>query len=245
MRAWPVALLVLALPLGGCLGGGDAPVVVAAAPELANGMTVAVATPRGLLGGGEGQATFTVAYGGQVLYPPGGVLAAPLEVHEGKGSAFVPYQAFVVDNGDYTVSVTFNDKTAQATVPIKKWVYFVYALPYLRGSTLFVDLVLEQTRGQPNDRVFAEGELNMELRYRGHNGEVNQFRLGRTMLTQGDQSFQRIELPLGSFHSNEQGYYSVEATFHNFQASGNNNVGMDPELGSQRPPTNWVYIGDR
>jgi hypothetical protein len=105
-RAAAMVLLLAAAGLSGCLGGGE-PLVVAAAPITANGMTVAVVVPRGIFGGGDGTASFRIAYNGQTIYPPGGVLPAPIEIVEGKGSAFVDYRAFVVDNGDYAVTVEF------------------------------------------------------------------------------------------------------------------------------------------
>jgi len=234
-----VALLA-SLVLAGCLENG-APVVVAQAPPTANGLSVLLAVPKGVLGSGDGQATFRISYNGATVYPPGGVLPASIPIHESKGSVFVPYQAFVVDNGDYLVDVELEGHTTRATVPIHKWVYYVYVLPYKRDSSLFADVVLEQTRGQPNDRIFAQGELRVEVHYRGQHGEEDQLRVTRTLLTEGDQSFQRIEFPFTSFDPKD-GYYSLEATFSNLQASGNNNVGLDPELANARPPTNWVHL---
>ncbi|MCA1813162.1 MAG: hypothetical protein LC624_04315 [Halobacteriales archaeon] len=243
-RAALLAAPVLLLALSGCLGGAEPPVVVMSAPAIANGATIAVAVPHSIFGGGEGTASYTISYLGNVVYPPGGVPAG-IDLHEGKGSVFVPYNAFVVDNGEYQANVQVADQVTRTQVAITKWVNYVYALPYLtpRGNptTLTVDVVLEQTRGSPNDRVFAEGEMDLEIRYRGDGG-VDQFKVGRTLVTDGGQSFQRFEFPLTGFDHSASGYYAAVATFHNHQAQGNNNVVMDPTLGNANPPTNWVYI---
>ena len=246
MRAPAAVVLLLAASLAGCTGASTSDLsVVASAPRLADGITILVAVPRGLFGGAsEETAHFTISHEGRIVYP--GTLGAPVPLKEGRGQAFVEYARFVTGNGDYTVTVRLGDKAARAQVAVEKWVSYVYALPYVRNeNTLVTDVVLARASGNPNERIFAAGELHFEVRYRGQDGRQDQMRLARVMTTDPGQSFQRIELPFGAFmgsSGNRDGYYSVEATFHNFQAYGNNNVPMDPALGQARPPTNWVYI---
>jgi hypothetical protein len=242
MRAWLLAAMMLALPLAGCLGPSQGGlVVVAQAPRLANGMSIAIALPRGMLGAPEGTASFSVHYNGQVVYPPGGAVGAPMDVKEGKGSAFVPYAWFVIDNGDYEVTVDFDGRHATTRVPVEKWVHWVYALPYIKQGVLVVDIVLERTPGEPNDRVFAAGQLNLDVRYRGSSGRDNEMAFSKTVQSDGADDFIRVEMPLGDFDA-RRGYYSAEATFANFQAVGNSQVPMDPTLNDYNPPTNWVFV---
>lgn len=245
MKAWPAALLALLPLLAGCLGPSEASLVlVASAPRLANGMTIAFAVPRGLFSEPEGGASYYVSLGEQVVYPAGSVLGAPLLLQNGRGAEFVPYQNFVVENGQYTVTVLYEDKRSTAMVDVTKWVHWVYVLPYVRNDTFVADLVLERTSGEPNDRIFAAGQLNLELRYRGEDGQSNDTRYARAYILDGSQSFQRVSVPVEALQQGprNRGWYSVEATFHNFQANGNNHVPMDPALGSAKPPTNWVYL---
>jgi hypothetical protein len=227
------------------VGGSDAGmVVVASAPRLANGMTVAVAIQRSIFGGGDGVAMYQVSFNGQAIYPPGGVVGAPIEMVEGRGSAFIPYTNFVVDNGDYVVSVDFEGKHSEARATVEKWVNWVYVFPYLRNDTVVAEMVLERSEGQPSDRIFASGQINLQLRYRGENGTSNETRLTRVIPHDGLTDFERTQIPLTSIEQGDRnrGYYSVEATFQNLQAMGNNNVPLDPTLGQPNPPTNWVYL---
>lgn len=245
MRGVTVALLVVLPTLAGCIGGGgQGLVVVAQAPRLANGLSLALAVPQGLFGAADGTAQFWISHNGAAIYPPGGAAGAPVAMREGKGSEFVPYLFFVVENGDYDVTVEYNGQRSVATVPVEKWVRWVWPFAYLRGDRLIVDLVLEGSPGEPNHRIFAEGQLIVEIRYRGEDGRTNELRLSRTLTTDVTSSFQRLEFPTSSFRTFDQrGFYSIETTFHNFQAQGNNNVINDPNLGNQKPPTNWVHIG--
>lgn len=245
MRARSVLLTsaLLTLSLAGCLGNGSI-VVVAQAPRLANGMSIAVAVPRGLLGAADGTADFFISHNGQVLYPPGGAVGAPITLTEGKGSAFVPYAYFVVDNGDYEVLVDYEGKRTVTRVVVEKWVHWIYALPYVKDGHFIVDVVLERSPGQPNDRVFAAGQMNLEVRYHGQDRRDDQFAFSRAVTSDGSEDFLRVSLPLTSFNS-QRGYYSAEATFANFQAYNNNAVPMDPTLNDYNPPTNWVFLEGR
>lgn len=245
MRLLLAAGLVVAPALAGCIGGGETLIVVANAPRLANGMSIAVAVPRGLFGPAEGFASFIVSYQGRAVYPFGGVLGAPVFIQEGKGAAFVPYADFVVDNGDYVVAVEFQGREASARVPVEKWVNWVYVLSYVRNETLVADIVLETSSGSPGQRVFAAGQLDLEVRYRGEEGEANEMRLARVLRTDGRDDFVRVGIPLGDLERSGQrnrGFYSVEATFHNDEANGNKQVPMDPALANSTPPANWVYL---
>ncbi|HEV8361651.1 MAG TPA: hypothetical protein VGR28_14475 [Candidatus Thermoplasmatota archaeon] len=243
MPAWKLGVVVLlALPTAGCVGSPEAGMqIVASAPRLANGAAIAVAMPPGLFGYPEGTATFYIMHQGQIVYPNSGGAGAPLPVTAGQGSVFVPYNSFVISNGDYEVRVEFQGTSKVARMPVEKWVNWVYALPYIKNGNLIIDVVLEHSPGEPNQRVFAAGLLNVDMYYRGSHGEVNQFRVGRQLQTDNTQDFQRIEISLRSFKS-ERGYYAAEATFANFEAVGNNWVAMDPTLDDYNPATNWVFI---
>jgi hypothetical protein len=247
MRGPTLALLLLALGLSGCLGGSADPgsmVVVASAPRLANGMTIAVGVPRGLFEDGEGVANYAISHGGEVLYPPGGV-GGFISLSQGRGSAFVPYSNFVVGNGEYEVTVTYKERSAMVRAAVDKWVNFVYVFPYLRNDTVVVDVVLERVSGQPNDRMFAAGQLSVQMRYRGENGTAEpEMRWTKSFRHEGQETFIRFAIPLEDItrSSRNRGFYSVEATFHNEQANGNNNVPLDPALEDPDPPTNWIYL---
>jgi len=107
------------------------------------------------------------------------------------------------------------------------------------------DIVLERVSGQPNDRIFASGQLNVQMYYRGEDCHAEpEPRFTRTLEVSGADSFTRLLIPLGDIQRSDRnhGYYSVEATFHNDQASGNNNVPLDPALAQPDPPTNCVYL---
>jgi hypothetical protein len=244
MRPLPLLALLAAPALAGCLGGGGPPFfVVAQAPSLANGMTVAVAAPGGP---DEGLARFTIAHDGLIVYPVGGgLLGVPLPLEGRQGSAFVPYSDFVVDVGDYVVDVAYQGQHVQATATVQKWVRFVYAFPYLRNDTLVTDLVLEDASGQPNERMFAAGQWHYELHFRGDNSTpADEVRWQRDFVTDGLDDHLRVEFPLSEINQTQRnkGYYSAEATFNNFQALGNDNVPMDPALRASDPPLNWVYL---
>lgn len=246
MRRAALAVLVL-LPglLSGCLGGAGQPdlVVVASAPRIANGMTIAVGVPRTLFEDGEGIATYVISHGGAVLYPPGGV-GAFIQLAEGRGSAFVPYQNFVVGNGEYEVTVHYKDRSALVRASVEKWVQFVYVFPYQRNETIVADVVLEGGSGEPNYRIFAAGQLNLQVRYRGENMTEDEMRLTRVLRHEGLDAYIRVTIPFDDLEQRQRnrGYYSVEATFHNEQANGNNNVPLDPALAQADPPTNYVYL---
>jgi hypothetical protein len=244
MRAWPAALLLLAPLLSGCLGGGGASdlILVANAPSVANGMSLALVAPRGLFGPAEGSAVYWVHHDGRVVYPGAG--GAPLPLVQGRATDFVPYSRFVVENGDYQVVVDLEGRRAQTTVSVTKWVSWLYVVPYFRNDTIVADVVLEMSSGEPNARVFAAGQLNFQVRYRGEDGEVDELRLSRAVRTDGLDSFERLVIPLQDLAQGDRnrGYYAINATFHNDQANGNNNVLMDPALAQPDPPMNWVYL---
>lgn len=241
-------LFLLALPYAAGLLGPSGPanmVVVASAPRLSNGLTIAVGVPRTVFEDGEGNAFYVISRQGQALYPPGGVIGGVIAMAEGRGSAFVPYENFVVGNGEYEVEVSFKDKRALARTSVDKWVNYVYVFPYLRNDTVVADIVLEHTSGMPNDRIFTSGQLNVRLNYRGEDGAAEpEPRFTTTLEVSGVESFTRLTIPLDDIQRTDRnrGYYSVEATFHNDQASGNNNVPLDPALEQANPPTNYVYL---
>lgn len=249
-KALAATALLLALPLlAGCLGSGSAFVVVASAPVVSNGLTVLVANAGSVLGPVDGRASFVVRYAGEVVYPPGGVQGA-IDLRAGKGSAFVPYNYFVLGNGDYEVEVSFGGSTERHTVAIEKWVNYVFLQAYCDQSkrcayapskNLKIDAVLEHTAGLTGDRVVAKGTLNVDLRYHGEAKDRNAYAYGFSTDVPGESTFVRVEVPLAKF-ATRTGWYSVETTFHNEQALGNTWVGNDPAMARTEPPANWVWI---
>ncbi len=243
--------LILALVLGlvggpafsGCLGAGAAQElgVVASSPRQGGGLTLGV-MKAGLIGKGpSGQADFEIRYDGTRVYPPL-PFGASFQVENGRGIEFVPYNVFVVGNGKYEVVVRFNGEESSITTNVEKWVEYVYLHPYDRGSKVVVDLQLSTSRGgAPTDRVIAVGDLRIDIRYRGADGNSDEYITSIRTSTPEDETFTRIDVPKGRF--TRPGYYSFDAVFHNNQAKGNTWVGNDPSLADRNPPWNWVYVG--
>lgn len=233
--------LALALPaLSGCLRAGEDLLVVVSAPRESSGLTVFVKSADRLLA--EPSAEYEIRYGELTVYPPGGK-GATFPVEDGHGTVFVPFNLFVVGNGDYELLVRYGKDEAKARVPVDKWVSYVYLHPFDRGSKVVVDAQLSRTTGGlPNDRVITEGELVLDIRYRGKDGKLDRPTGAPVkVVTETSKSFVRIELPLSRFGEGP-GYYSIEPVFHNNHAKGNLWVPKDPTLGQRNPPWNWIYI---
>lgn len=249
MKALALALLVSLPLISGCLGSGSPFAVVVSSPVLANGMTILVANAGGLLGPVDGRATYLVRYNGEIVYPPGGI-GGTIDLVQGKGSTFIPYQLFVVGNGNYDVAVDLNGAAVSQTAKITKWVSNVFLqvycdqskrCDYAPGERIQVDAVLEQSPGFPNARVVASGTLNIDVRYRGEAKQSDGIVHALSVELPGEQSFARVDIPFSKFNV-RKGWYSVDATFHNEQALGNTWVENDPSMGSSNPPANWVHV---
>jgi hypothetical protein len=183
---------------------------------------------------------------GTVVYPVAGGPGAPVLIEGWRGTATIRYADFVVENARYDVTVEWNGQRSTTQVDVWKWVNWMWVFPYVRNTTLVAEIVLEDGLGTPASAVFASGQLHAEVRYRGRDGSVNEVRMIANRAVSGQQPVERIQFPLDRVTRTgnaSEGYFSVEATFHNDQALGNNNVPMDPTLAAANPPTNWVYVG--
>lgn len=245
MRVSVVALaaLVVAPALTGCLGGGAK--IVASAPLRANGLTLTISAEGGPIGGPPGEIPYEVTYGGEHVHPPPGLESIELDSN-GLGSKFVPYQEFVVGNGDYKVSVGDGDGAESTRVQVQKYVQYVYINPYVEEDRFTIDTTLQSSKGgQPTDRIIAKGLATFDIDYRGNNGSKEQDAHSFTAVTNPDRTFTRVSFPVKEMeHYKGEGYYSVDVTFDNYQADGNLNVGLDPTFGTRDPPRNWVYVED-
>ncbi len=238
-----VAVVAASAFLAGCVASpfGERLLVVVSAPREGGGLTIFAATQGGMLPSAE-NAEFEIRYGEETVYPPGGS-GAEFAMRRDGGAVFVPYSLFVVGNGDYEVLVRHEGKQIRSRATIEKWVSFVYLHPFDRGSKIVVDAQLSRsTGGLPTDRILAEGDLILELHYRGADGKRDKF-LGPALKihTSPSESFTRIEVPRSRF-SEGAGYYSVEPVFHNDQAKGNYWVPADPTMEDRNPPWNWIHV---
>ncbi len=242
-------MILGALLLGGALLWGSGllagePVVVAQAPSKGRGMSIAVATHAALGVSMDSTLSFEIRYQGEVVYPRYGV-GGELRTREGLATAFVPYAEFVQGNGNYQVVVENGARSDVGQADVRKWVNFVYLKPYVQDNETFtVDAVLEWgSGGNANQRVVAEGELQLEIRYRGENGTLNQSAHVLNTFTPGDRTFTRVAFPVEDMANfRGEGWYSVHATFDNAQAQGNLGVGNDPTMDLRDPPQHWVWV---
>jgi hypothetical protein len=134
-----VLAVLLVLPtLSGCLTPSDL-LVAASAPKAASGMTIFVVADKGILSRfASGNAEYVIYFGDKTVYPPAGK-GGTVEVTGRSGSVFVPYQNFVVGNGEYDVLVRYAGSEARARVHIDKWVSYVYLHPFDRGDLIVVE----------------------------------------------------------------------------------------------------------
>lgn len=242
-------LLVLALLVGVPLTGAfvlrqQTTLVALSAPRASSGMTLFLVTDESVLdrlGEGGHVAEYRIFFGDKLVYPTAG--SGESFRFEGRtASAFIPYDLFVVGNGEYDVVVTLDGKESRARVGVDKWVDYVYLHPFDKGSVIVVEAALASgTGGRPEDRVLASGELILEMRYRGTAGEEDRPMGSVTTYTRNDQPTARVDVPRSRFSAGP-GYYSFEPRFHNDEARNNLQVGPDPTMRYYQPPFNWVYI---
>lgn len=243
-KAFALALLVAAPVLtAGCVRP-DGLLVALSAPKAASGMTLFLVTDPGLVGKlaqNDESAEYAIYFGDRLLYPPGGK-GADFPVEGRTGSVFIPYNLFVVGNGEYDVVVKLGGQEARARVTVEKWVEYVYLRPFERGNVVVVEAALASATGaRPEDRILADGELVLHLKYRGKDGREDRTLGSITTFTRHEQISTRVEVPRTRF-TQGPGYYSFEPLFHNDEAKDNVQVSGDPTMRNHQPPWNWVYI---
>jgi hypothetical protein len=247
--------VVLALALGGvtlaagalsgCVTvGGDPLIVALSAPKAASGMTLFLVTQQGSLARMSDvthSAEYAIYYGDRLVYPPGGH-GATFPVQGRSGSVFIPYDLFVVGNGDYDVLVTYAGTQSRSTVTVQKWVNYVYLRPFDKGDTIVVEAALATaTGGAPQDRVLSAGDLVLTLHYHGRDGADDRVIGSVVGQTQDDQISTDVPVPRDRL-SQGPGYYSFDPLFDNDEAINNVQVGADPTMQNNIPPANWIYV---
>jgi hypothetical protein len=240
VRALPLALAAL-LTLPGCITPTDL-IIAASAPKSASGMTIFLAADKSVLARlSGGNAEYVIYYGDQIAYPPAGK-GGTFEVSGRTGNVFVPYDHFVVGNGEYDVLVRYAGVEARSRVHVDKWVSYVYLHPFDRGDHVTVEAALQSASGgNAEDRVLAEGELVLTLKYHGKDGtgdvNVAQF----SVETSHGNTATDFDVDKARFDQGA-GWYSFEAVFHNHEAVDNVQVPPDPAMSNSQPPFNWISI---
>jgi hypothetical protein len=249
-RALVVATIVVSLApfLGGCVTfGGDPLIVALSAPKAASGMTLFLVTQQSFvsrLSDVSHDAEYEIHYGDRLVYPPGGH-GAGFPVSGRTGSVFIPYDLFVVGNGDYDVVVHYAGTDARARVTVQKWVSYVLIHPFdqsVNGNGIVVEAALASaTGGAPQDRVLSAGELVLTLHYHGRDGADDRVVGQIVAQTRDDQISTDLPIPQDRFDQGP-GYYSFEPVFHNAEAIDNVQVTGDPTMAHHDPPWNWIYV---
>lgn len=239
-----LALLVLAPALSGCVLGREPLIVAASAPKASSGMTIFVATDESFFDRfRDKDAQYAIYYGDRLIYPPAGK-GATFSVADRSGSAFVPYNLFVVGNGEYDVHVKYGGADARARVRVEKWAEYVFLHPFDRGDTIVVETALSSaTGGRPDDRILAQGELVLTMKYRGPDGRADRTIGSVTTQTSHDQTSTAVAIPRSRLSAGP-GYYSFEPLFHSREARDNVQVGPDPTMANLNPPWNWIYLAN-
>lgn len=238
--------LVAALALSGCVtfaGAKDALIVALSAPKAASGMTLFLVTDNGLvekITQDTDSAEYAIYFGDRLIYPPGGH-GASFPVEGRTGSAFIPYNLFVVGNGDYDVVVDYAGTSTRARVTVEKWVEYVYLHPFQKDNFVVVEAALASaTGGKPDDRVLAAGDLILNIHYRG-DGSQDRVIGSVAGTTRNDEVGTKLEVPRSRL-SQGAGFYSFEPVFHNMEAKDNVQVPGDPTMANRQPPWNWLYV---
>ena len=242
--ALAIALALVAATLGaGCIRP-DGLLVALSAPKASSGMTLFLVADPGLIGklaGDDESAEYAIYFGDRLLYPPGGK-GADFPIEGRTGSVFIPYNLFVVGNGEYDVVVKFAGKESRARVTVEKWVEYVHLRPFDKGNVVVIEAALASaTGGRPDDRILADGELVMKIHYRGADGREDRTVGSITTFTRHDHISTRLEVPKARL-TQGPGYYSFEPLFHNDEARDNVQVTGDPTMRNHQPPWNWYYL---
>lgn len=243
-RALAVAFVaLLAAPVvSGCLGFGRDPLIIAAsAPKAASGMSLFLATTGTLDDLRDAPAEYAIYYGERLIYPPGG-RGATFDVKDRSGTAFIPYSQFVVGNGEYDILVRYAGSESRVRVNVQKWAEYVFLHPFESGGNVRVETALSSaTGGNPSDRILAEGDLILEIHYRGLNGDEDRNIGSIRATTKHDRAATSVLVPKSRLTAGP-GWYSFEPTFHNGEARNNLQVKADPTMANRDPPWNWIFI---
>lgn len=239
------ALVIVAVGLvlaGGLFLDRDMLIVAVSAPKAANAMTIFLATDFGPLEEYRDlNAEYEIHYGDKLIYPPTGE-GATFSVKDRRGTEVVPYDLFVVGNGQYDVIIRYGGEVTRSRVTVEKWVDHVWLHPFERGPTVTVETALSSaTGGRPEDRILAHGEIILTIRYHGTDGRSNALVGQVSSETRNDRVATHIAVPKSSL-SRGPGYYSFEPLFHNLEARNNLQVDGDPTMANLRPPFNWIYV---
>jgi hypothetical protein len=235
-------LLVLAVPLSGCAAFEEPLIVAASAPRAASGMTLFVVTEKGLLEGFKDlKAEYRIYFGDRLIYPASGQ-GGIIPIQGRTGSAFVPYNNFVIGNGEYDVVVSQGGTEVRTRVHVEKWVEYVRVQPFDKGDRILVQAALSSATGaKPEDRILSEGDLLVTLKYRGKDGREERTIGQVATTTRNDHVSTTVEVSRFRL-SQGPGYYSFEPLFHNAEAVNNVQVRGDPTMANAYPPANWIYV---
>lgn len=237
-----VALVAVVLAQGCVVVGSEPLIIAASAPKSATGMTLFLVTEANFLEKyRELNAEYLIYFGDKLVYPQGGK-GGTFDLDGRTGLAFVPYDRFVVGNGEYDVLVKYAGKETRTRVPVQKWVDYVYVHPFDKGDHVMVQAALSSaTGGNPEDRILTQGELVLTIVYHGPDmteerpiGQVSAYTRDTDVST-------TIDVPRTRF-TEGPGYYSFEPLFHNLEARDNLQVGPDPTMANQAPPWNWILV---
>lgn len=234
--------LALALALPGCVIGREPLIVAVSAPKSESGMTIFLATESGVLDRmRDVAARYEIYYGDELVYPPAGK-GGDFKLEGRVGTAFVPYDHFVVGNGEYDVVIRYGSTSTRSRVHVEKWVDYVWLHPFDRGEVVMVEAALSSaTGGRPEDRILTRGELILTIKYRGLDGETDQTVGSIAAESRSDRTSTAVPVPRSRL-AQGPGYYSFEPLFHNLEARNNVQVGGDPTMANLRPPWNWIYV---
>lgn len=243
MRTVAGAIVLAGLLIAGAvLARGDVLILAVSAPKASDSMTIFLASDVGPLEKYRDlTAEYEIHYGDRLIYPPTG-RGATFAVEDKRGTAVVPYDLFVVGNGEYDVVVRYAGEATRSRVTVQKWVEHVWVRPFERADAIHLETALSTaTGGRPEDRVLAMGEIIFTLRYHGTDGERNVVVGQVTAETRHDRTSTSIPVPKARF-THGPGYYSFEPLFHNQEARNNVQVDGDPTMANLRPPSNWIFV---
>lgn len=235
-------MILLAAVLAGCTLGGEPLLIAASAPKASNAMTIFLATDSNFFDKYRDlQAEYEIRYGDRLIYPPTGE-GASFDVKDRRGTAVVPYELFVVGNGEYDVIVRYGGESARVRVSVGKWVDYVWVRPFDLDTGIRVEAALSSATGaRPEDRILAQGELILTIRYHGQDGTANVAVGQVNAITRNDRIATSVAIP-DSRLTQGAGYYSFDPLFHNQEARDNLQVTGDPTMQNARPPANWIYL---
>ena len=244
MRTFALAAVILFLLSSGCVIGRDPLIIAVSAPKSQSAMTLFLVTEGGPLDRYRDlSAEYEIHFGDRLIYPPAG-RGATFLVDGRTGTVEIPYDLFVVGNGEYDVIVRYAGEQTRSRVSVEKWVEHVWLRPFERGDAIVVEVALSSaTGGRPDDRILAHGELILTIRYRGPQGDQDRVVGQVSAETRHDRTATPIAVSKTRL-SQGAGYYSFEPLFHNLEARDNVQVEGDPTMANLRPPWNWIYVSE-